>query len=480
VRGCVVTPDGRRLITGGGFFLGTPPGGQIIVWDTATGKALHQIDDVSLGIQDLTISPDGKQLAAACASGEVKVWLLESLQLPPKIMPNEAGNVPHAIAFSPDGKRLAAACMKASTQVWDLESNQVRRLLIHRGNASGVAFSPNGKWLATTGRDHIVHVLDANTLAEIRRFDAYANATRLRFSPDSRRLAVGTYRGQVFVWDLGPGTESKWTYAADQSYIRSLHFTPDGLHLGICFHAGPARLVNLANSTTAAEFRGHERGVMRMAFSSDGRFVYTAGIDGKVRKWDLASRREPYEFYVHPGFVYEIAFSPDGRYLLIPGGYNPTLRGIDDQKTLVRRRLGDAHQVAVKVISFDLCGKGGSRPEDIAVDSCTVIAGADVIVQNAYRKFVARGAAEVHERYSDRWACAGELDVVIGNHDAVAVVANLDGNLIRDIATKRVVMDLRVAGVCQYEHELRHKWSNWSRQLRSGRRLEQSGNQQGW
>jgi WD40 repeat protein len=349
VRGCVVTPDGRRLITGGGFFLGTPPGGQIIIWDTATGKALHQIDDASLGIQDLALSPDGKQLAAACASGEVKVWLLERLQLPPKIMPNEAINIPHAIAFSPDGKRLAAACMKSNTQVWDLESNQVRRLLIHRGNASGVAWSPDGRWLATTGRDHIVHLLDANTLAETRKFDAYANATCLRFSPDSRRLAVGNYRGQVFVWDLGAGTDSKWTYAADQSYIRSLHFTPDGLHLGICFHGGPARLVNLASSATTAEFRGHERGVMRMEFSSGGRYVYTAGIDGKVRKWDLASRREPYEFYAHPGFIYEIAFSPDGRYLLIPGGHNPTLRGIIDQQTLVKRRLdGSEPQLVCK------------------------------------------------------------------------------------------------------------------------------------
>lgn len=339
VRGAVVTPDGRRLITASGFFLGTPPGGQIIIWDAATGKPLHQIDDVSLGVQDLDLSLDGKQLAAACASGEIKVWRLENLQAPPKVLLDRLGNIPHAIAFSPDGEHLASACMEGSTQVWDIEAASVHRLPIHKGNASGVSYAPDGKWLATTGRDGIVHLLDANTLEEDRTFDVHANATTLRFSPDSRRLAAGTYTGLVYVWDLAGGKDSKWVYAADQSYIRSVHFSPDGLHLGICFQGGPPRLVNLSNSRTVAEFRGHERGVMRLAFSNDGRQVYTAGIDGKVRSWDLASQREPYEFYAHQGFLYDIAFSPDGRYLILPGGRNPTLRITADQQTLVRRCL---------------------------------------------------------------------------------------------------------------------------------------------
>jgi WD40 repeat protein len=340
VRGLVVTPDSKRLITGSGYWLGEPPGGQIIVWDAASGKSLRQIGEVSQGVQDLALSPDGRSLAAACASGEIKIWDLENLQAPPNALLHKLGNVPHALSFSPDGRRLSSACMDGSTQVWDLAARTlVRRLAIHRGNASGVAYSPDGKWLAATGRDGIVHLLDAITFAEERHFEVYANATALAFSPDSRRLAAGSYAGQVFVWDLAAKKESAWVYAADASYIRSVRFSPDGQHLAICFYSNPPRLVNFATSKTVAEFRGHERGVMQVGFSSDGRRVFTAGADSKVREWDLAGQREPYEFHGHAGFLYEIAPSPDGRYVILPGGRNPTLRITADQQTLIRRCL---------------------------------------------------------------------------------------------------------------------------------------------
>ncbi len=340
VHGLGVTPDGRWIKSGDGTWMGDTPGGHLTIWDSHTGQAIREFAEVGNGVKDLSLGPSGEQIAVACADGEIRVWDLKGSATPVQVLSGRGASVVHAVAYAPRGDRVAAACFDGSIQIWDPTTGEfIERLPIHRGNASGVAYSPDGNWLATTGRDGVLYIRNASTLAEEKRFTITANATALTFSPDSRYVALGSYAGQVHVWELHTNPPNAWVYSADASYVRSVHFSPDCRCMAICFHGGPPRVVEIGTGKVIAEFRGHERGAMRAAFSPDGRRVFTSGADGVVRDWDLADTREPNEFYAHAGFVKEIAFSPDGLYLAITGGRNPAIRIRPDQKTLVRRRL---------------------------------------------------------------------------------------------------------------------------------------------
>src|SRR5207302_4233424 len=56
------------------------------------------------------------------------------------------------------------------------------------------------------------------------------------------------------------------------------------------------------------------RGVIRMAFSPDGRYLaYSSSDDKKVKVWDLAADREVLTFPGHGNPVVCVAFSPDGK-----------------------------------------------------------------------------------------------------------------------------------------------------------------------
>jgi WD40 repeat protein len=75
----------------------------------------------------------------------------------------------------------------------------------------------------------------------------------------------------------------------------------------------------------ARVLRGHH--VLSAAFSSDGKWLATVGLDGTTRLWDL-SAENPAEASVllrgHSGSVRAVAISPDGR-LLITGSDDHTI-----------------------------------------------------------------------------------------------------------------------------------------------------------
>ena len=61
------------------------------------------------------------------------------------------------------------------------------------------------------------------------------------------------------------------------------------------------------------QFPGHTNEIRRLAVSSDGKQLLTAGWDKSTRLWDVASGRQLGRWYVHDDWVHGIAFMPNGR-----------------------------------------------------------------------------------------------------------------------------------------------------------------------
>jgi WD40 repeat protein len=60
--------------------------------------------------------------------------------------------------------------------------------------------------------------------------------------------------------------------------------------------------------------------VNAVAFSADGKTVFTAGADGTLRFWDAASNKELLSLPAHARGVFGLALSPDGKVLATSGG----------------------------------------------------------------------------------------------------------------------------------------------------------------
>lgn len=76
LNGMVFSPDGRLLASAGGYTFDTYTlrGGEVRLWDVASGQLLTTVDDLKAAIPSVAFSPDGHRLAAACFDGTVSVW----------------------------------------------------------------------------------------------------------------------------------------------------------------------------------------------------------------------------------------------------------------------------------------------------------------------------------------------------------------------------------------------------------------------
>src|SRR5262249_18385014 len=148
-----------------------------------------------------------------------------------------------------DGKRLAVVEKGPSLSIWDVAQGKMVRRLAPRRGTSLLVWSPDGKVLATAC-DGGVQLWDTATGRRIGQCDNPANtqAHSLAFLADNKVLAAGTCGAAVRLWDVPSGRD----------------LAPTG---------------------------GHQNAVSGLAFSRDGKTLYSAGGDG-VRLWTTATLKQ--------------------------------------------------------------------------------------------------------------------------------------------------------------------------------------------
>jgi WD40 repeat protein len=117
--------DGKLAAVGrGGEVDG--PNGIVTLLDSTTGKKMRECKPGHLyGITDLAFHPDGKHLFSSGRDTLVRVWRVEDGKLVQELGQSRGGQFKdwiHALSISRDGRWLAAADMAGHVQVWALNA----------------------------------------------------------------------------------------------------------------------------------------------------------------------------------------------------------------------------------------------------------------------------------------------------------------------------------------------------------------------
>ncbi len=149
VNGVAFTPDGKSVVTAG-------YDATLRIWPLAGGAP--EIVTLPTPLNTVAIAPDG-EIAAAGADGKV-YFLTADGQVRGDV---EVGAVPIiAVTMSPDGKLVAAAGIRGSVAIIDRATRNLERTLVGPGlPVWSVAFFPDSRTLLTGGTDRMIRRWDA-------------------------------------------------------------------------------------------------------------------------------------------------------------------------------------------------------------------------------------------------------------------------------------------------------------------------------
>ena len=343
-------------------------------WDLRTGRGLRvtaKLPDKTFGIS----SPDGRLLASRTPnSGTIAIIEVATGRQLYSLTPSGDGVLVQLTRFSPDSSMLAVIYMQDYTKpqpatptphsfgspvkIWDLKTGRELKSFASDEVASDVDFSRDGRTIATIGNMGQISLWDAQsgsklrdltsspmgaltgginmgtikpgqmpTMPNMNDITAMMNTAlgsmssgtmgqrSVAFSVDGRLLATGGFESKANIDMAAMISAAMSGQKAPKRSKGSRQPDPNDLKDLKVETTGQVQLWDVASGREIGALKAHGRGVTKLAFSRDGKFLASAASDNTIKIWDVENRRELRTLLGHTSNVESIDFTPDGRLL---------------------------------------------------------------------------------------------------------------------------------------------------------------------
>lgn len=297
-------------------------------------------------VDHVAFSPDGNTLVSASSDERVMLWdsltgTLECTLLSPATSQTDfrsrdydfqIGRSLRAVSFLPDGDvralKMAIGSLRDSgrTILWNVRSRErlqdvcgpkgdIKTAVISRDGDTiasvswGLISSEIRLWNSRTG--NLIHVLKCK------------NCTTVAFSPDCSRLASGSSKKTITIWNCHSGAPLR-TLVGHVSSVVALTFSPDGTTLASGSSDRTVRLWNSQTGTLLKTLALHTASVNAVAFSPDGITLASGSQNSVIWLWNSRTGKPLQELQSHRHHVKALAFAPDGN-TLASGGADGTV-----------------------------------------------------------------------------------------------------------------------------------------------------------
>lgn len=217
-----------------------------------------------------------------------------------------------------DGTKFATAGSEPVVRIWEGKQEPLEQKLLEQkpqelaGSTApllSLAVSPDGTHLAAGSQDNKLHVwqLADQTLAysvempaPVRQVAYLADGSRLFVASDDQRVRVLSPADGLLLDEITTATAIKSLSLVQ----RTRKFVASDAGNNAAVYTSPLLSV----------FRDHERGVAAVAWTGDGKHLFSGGADQRVRQWDIETG-EIISSYASASAVQDVALSGDSQHL---------------------------------------------------------------------------------------------------------------------------------------------------------------------
>jgi WD40 repeat protein len=218
----------------------------------------------------------------------------------------------------------------------------------HDDLITNFSISPDGALLATASADGDVKIFRLHSPGREPKHeqtfsDHSGPVLDLLFTPDGQSLVTSSADRTLKVWRVADGTLQR-TFGNHTGIVHCLALRPaaqtgNGTAPVACASGSEDSTVRIWQPQIGRMVRivrQHKGSVLALAYSADGKQLFSAGKEGMIRAIDAESDQILREWPAHPDWIYEMAVTPNGQWL-ISGDWAGELRAWDLTQTMPRR-----------------------------------------------------------------------------------------------------------------------------------------------
>ena len=294
---------------------------EVKLWNLTTGDCLNTLVGHTLAVLGLAVSHDGRWLASSSQDATIRIWDLQQLDQPPRILQGHQYRV-WSVAFSLDDQTIVSSGEDCTIRLWTLSGICYQTLQAHTDWVKRFSFSSDGRLLASSSYDQTIRIWQVE-----RSYDSASSRLRLTepclqvlqghtsaltglsFSPDGRYLASSSHDHLVKLWDVEAGQCLK-TLKGHKNRLWSVAFSPIDNLLASGGNDQTVRLWDSQTGECIKVFQGYTNSVMSIAAGHE-QLLVSGHEDKMIRVWNAQTGQILKTLQGHRDRVWSVSIAPN-------------------------------------------------------------------------------------------------------------------------------------------------------------------------